>query len=406
MRNRKKRGLIIFFTGILVFFTSLVFFVIGNHEGMLVPDILRRIALMFLILASIALIYSIIIIKKSWYRRTWKKNKITIISILITFYALGCCAFLFLLYGPNHRFRDWLITTAMVTKDHQYYCKWFYGDEIIALVMDENYVDDGGAESDSSLINHRPTITYANEYEKEILEREEGQLYKLVRFKVNGCNAYLGVVYDPSKVSVGHSKYIGRTGQFIYDMAKEQDATIAINGGAFSDPGGHGTGGVPTGVTISDSKIISDNPVYSNRKIIGIDKDNNLVLRQNGRAQDLIDEGIRDAVTMGPFLIVNGKPSYIRGNGGWGYAARAAIGQRADGIMLLLVVDSTEFRTKGASMVDLTEIMQRYGAINAANLDGGTSTGMVVEGELINKPVNMSLENRTRPIATMIMVKE
>ena len=91
---------------------------------------------------------------------------------------------------------------------------------------------------------------------------------------------------------------------------------------------------------------------------------------------------------MAPFLIVNGKPSFIKGNGGWGIAARTAIGQRKDGIVLFLVVDSNYNRTKGATMADLVDIMQKYGAVNAANLDGGTSSVMVVEGEMINDPID------------------
>ena len=95
--------------------------------------------------------------------------------------------------------------------------------------------------------------------------------------------------------------------------------------------------------------------------------------------------GVRDAVSWGPFLIVNGKQSFIRGNGGWGYAARSAIGQREDGIVLLLVISSNQIRTKGADMVDLAEIMKRYHAINAANLDGGTSTVMVMPKDIAQK---------------------
>ena len=117
-----------------------------------------------------------------------------------------------------------------------------------------------------------------------------------------------------------------------------------------------------------------------------------------------MDSGIRDAVTMGPFLIVNGKSSFIRGNGGWGLAARTAIGQRADGIVLFLVVDSNEFRSKGASMFDLTEIMENYGAVNAANLDGGTSSVMVENGELLNDPIDSAFRHKTRPIPTFFKV--
>ena len=94
----------------------------------------------------------------------------------------------------------------------------------------------------------------------------------------------------------------------------------------------------------------------------------------------------------------------IKGNGGWGYGARTAIGQRKDGIVLMLVVDSNEFRTKGASIKDLAEIMQKYGAVNAANLDGGTSSALVINNKLINDPINSALQHKTRGIPTIFKV--
>jgi exopolysaccharide biosynthesis protein len=94
----------------------------------------------------------------------------------------------------------------------------------------------------------------------------------------------------------------------------------------------------------------------------------------------------------------------MRANGGYGYGARTAIGQREDGVTLILVVDSNETRTNGASMKDLTDIFANYGAINAAALDGGTSTSMVENGKMISRPVNASLKHVTRPVATGIIV--
>jgi len=123
-------------------------------------------------------------------------------------------------------------------------------------------------------------------------------------------------------------------------------------------------------------------------------------------AQQAINNGIRDAVTFWPFLIVNGKSSFVKGNGGWGTAPRSAIGQRQDGIVLFLVIDGRMVGRPGADMFDLVEIMQRYGAYNAANLDGGTSCGLVVNGELINDPVNGSGKHKTRMIATGFIVKD
>ena len=403
--NSKKKGTVLLLVSLFLIFTSLVFFVIGCNSDRLISDINRRLALTILILCVILLIYSIFLLIRFKYRRGFKKKKVVIFSSLVGLYAVGCLSFLFILYGPVENFKTWLITTAMATMNHQHYCKWFYSDDVINEVMANNYVGRSEADTDPNLITFDEEIEYANEYERAVLERNKDALYKIIEFDVNGCDAYLAVIYDASKISVGISKYLGRGGQYIYDMAEEQGAVLAINGGGFYDPNYNGNGANPLGVTISDGEIITDYAYDSmNGGIIGFDLENRLVLLRDASAKDAIDYGIRDAVTMGPFLIVNGEMAEIRGNGGWGYAARTAIGQRKDGIVLMLVVDSNEFRTQGASIRDLAEIMEKYGAINAANLDGGTSSALVINNELINDPINSALEHKTRGIPTIFKV--
>lgn len=405
--NTRKKGIILLWISIFIIFTSLTFFVIGCNSDYLVNNIAKRFALTFLILAILLLAYSIFLLIRFRFSRAFKKTKIIVVSAIVGLYVLGCSSFLFILYGPIDNFRTWLITTAMATMNHQHYCKWFYSDAVINRVLGQNYVGNDGMSTDPSLITFDKVTSYANEYEREILERDEDDLYKIIRFKVNGCDAYLAAIYDASKISVGVSKYVGVGGQYIYDMAKQQKAVLAINGGGFYDPGYNSNGANPLGVTIADGKIVTDDAYASNNGgLIGFNLANQLVLMRDANASEAIDAGVRDAVTMGPFLIVNGKMADIKGNGGWGVAARTAIGQRKDGIVLFLVVDSNEFRTKGASIKDLAEIMERYGAINAANLDGGTSSAMVENGELLNDPINSALEHKTRGIPTIFKVKE
>ena len=111
---------------------------------------------------------------------------------------------------------------------------------------------------------------------------------------------------------------------------------------------------------------------------------------------EAMKSGIRDAIQYGPFLIVNGKSSYVKGNGGWGVAPRSAIAQRKDGIVLFLVIDGRQKSSLGADMKDLSNILLRYGAYNAANLDGGTSSAMSVNGSIITHPMNGNFQPKTR----------
>lgn len=333
-----------------------------------------------------------------------KKAKIILISITI-FFILCVSSFLFLLYGPYDRFRNWLITTAMTTMNHQYLATWFYDDETIQKVLENNQVIESGESTDSNLIKFvdydTSIVTYKNKYDKEILTKDPGNNdYKVINITGDGLRGYLVAIYDASKVKIGTSANMGNSGQMLTTIAKNNNALVAMNASGFIDPEYNSNGGVPHGAVIKDGKLVS-NEVSNNNSggIIGFDKDNKLVLLKKS-ASEALAMGVRDAVEFGPFLIVNGKPSFIRGNGGWGSAPRSAIGQRKDGIVLFLVMDGRDYANGilGADMVDLTEILSNYGAYNAANLDGGTSSGLVVNNELINKPVNANNQKLTRAI--------
>ena len=344
-------------------------------------------------------------------RKKIKKRKIwiRILEVLLVLFILGILSGITLLYGPWHGFRDWLITTAMTTLSHQHYATWFYSDELIQSVLNENMVIETGESTNSDeveIVAYLDSENYANEYEEAILKKDpNNDLYKVIQISGKGYSGHLVAVYDPSKISVCITKYLNTKGQYLVDMAKDNNAVVAINGGGFIDPNYNSLGGVPQGIVISNGKVISNRSYTKAGGIIGFTDENKLVLGKM-TAQQALNQGVRDAVSFGPFLIVNGKPSFIKGNGGWGTAPRTAIGQRKDGVVLFLVIDGRMVGRPGADMVDLTEIMQNYGAYNAANLDGGTSCGLVVEGKLINDPINGSGKHKTRMIATGFIVKE
>lgn len=336
-------------------------------------------------------------------KKNISKTRKILIAIL-TLIVIGLISFLFLLYGPYKNFREWLITTAMTTMNHQYLATIFYDEKTIDEVLKQNYVKESGENTDSTQVifnSYKSSTMFLNKYEKEILTKDKGNdLYKKINITGDGLRGYLVAIYDPSKVKIATSAYIGTKGQMLTTMAKNNNAVVAMNASGFIDPGYNSNGGNPHGIVIKDGKIISNQARYGGTGgLIGFDKENKLILSRM-TADEALNKGIRDAVDFGPFLIVNGKPSFIKGNGGWGTAPRSAIAQRKDGIVLFLVMDGRDYAhgISGADMVDLTEILLNYGAYNAANLDGGTSSGLVINNELVNKPVNGNGQNQTRAI--------
>lgn len=344
----------------------------------------------------------------------WKKILKTLLILII----LGIITILILFYGPISTFRDWWITTAMTTMSHKYLAEWFFDQDTINEVLAKNKIEDTDETTDTSLIViglDEEEIEYENEFEKQILAKSldkeeyniyaEGKDYRIIKIEGKGYSGYLAAIYDPSKVKVATSKYIGNSGQYLTDISKQKDAVIAINGGGFLDENSKGNGSTPLGIVMSEGKVIANNNNTVGGGLIGFDKNNKLVIGKMtlSAAKSL---GIRDAVTFSPFLIVNGESAKIKGNGGWGTAPRTVIGQRQDGIVLFLVLDGRRLTMPGASIKDLIEIMENYGAYNAANLDGGTSSAMTYNHELVNDPVDASGNHRTRHIATAFVFTE
>ena len=419
-KNKKKISSNIMRISILFIPVLITLLIVSSHSHELITRNISIVIYLLLCIAVFVFLISLIFYIKNYEKKIKKRNRLLngLYLVFVSVYIIGCISFLTLLYGPNTKFKDWLVTTAMATMNHKKYCMWFYNQKEIDEVFSRNYIEEPEGSSDEDLITtskieedvvEEKKIEYANEYEEAVLTKnDENDIYKIINLEVNGCKAYLAVIYDPSMVHVTTTDKVGVRGQYVTTMAKRENAYVAINGAGFYDPNYSSSGGCPKGITIVNGKVVTNNEYgrAASGGLIGLTKDNKLVLLRNITAKEALDRGIRDAVSWGPFLIVNGKAAYTKGNGGWGYAARTAIGQRADGIILFLVVDSNYNRTKGADMGDMTDIMVKYGAINATNLDGGTSSVMAVNGELISHPINSSLKNETRPIATAFVVRK
>ena len=348
--------------------------------------------------------------KKSNKKENRKNNKTIITNVFTALFSIGSVGIiivLFLLYGPFSGFREWLVTTAMTTMTHQYFATWFYDDETIKYILDKNKIIESGESTDASAIKigaNSEKVTYENEFERAILERDkENNDYKIIEIEEKKFDGYLVAVYEPSRIKTVATQNLGVSGQYLTKMAKNNDALIAINGGGFDDPNFNSTGGSPLGITVCSGKYVTEKVYNGAGGIIGFTQDDKLYL---GKASlsEAKKQGIRDAVTFGPFLIVNGKPSAVLGNGGWGTAPRTAIGQRKDGIVLFLVLNGRRGTKVGADMDDLIEILQKYGAYNAANLDGGTSSVLVVGDTIVNDPIDSTGAHKTRPISTGFIV--
>ncbi len=327
-------------------------------------------------------------------------NKLVILFIILDLLVIGGFV---MMYGPWDFVRNLYINTAMKTKDHQYFANIFYSKETIEKVMNSNYfitindnVDEDDIKIDTSEKDH-----YDNEYDREILTRTAGNNdYKIINIKTGITKGYLIAIYDPTKVRLIRAKNfnVGSYGEQVTAMCNRYGGLVCINGGGFVD---HGTGSdIPLGYVIENEEIVWPLTNHDTQRgnLIGFNKKGKLLLLSNATGEEALEKGMTDGLEFGPFLIVNGKSLEIVGDP-WGRSPRVAIAQRKDGVVLFLVFDGENY-INGASMSDMLEILEKYGAYNAANLDGGHSTSLSINGKLYNNPPAMAKKQGGRYVVT------
>lgn len=196
------------------------------------------------------------------------------------------------------------------------------------------------------------------------------------------------LIKDPQRIKLAVTKEIGITGERVSDMVKDMGAIAGINAGGFYDPNGKGNGAFPDGLTMQDGKMVHNNVGDKAVNIVGFNDKGKLVIG-NMTAKQLEEENMREVVSFEPNLIVEGKP-VVKGDGGWGIAPRTGIGQMADGTVIFVVIDGRQPTWSiGATLRDLMHIFEDYHAVNAVNLDGGSSSELVYNSKVINRLWNI-----------------
>ena len=317
-----------------------------------------------------------------------KKLRLKISKITILIFLLDLLVIDGLILINNDNFKTFWIPTAMTTMKHKYLAYTLYDEDTVDKIMSENYIEkvNEDVNLDDIVIGGDKKIKYTSKFEKELFARDEGnEVYKTIRINESKFKGWLIGIYDPSDVELAVSSKLGKAGQSVNTLVKNNKGLVGINGGGFEDLDGWGNGSIPYGTIIKDGKIIWTHSGGSGG-LIGFTKDHKMYLTSKS-PEAAIQDGMMEAVDFGPFLIVNGKVSKIHGDGGWGTAPRSVIAQRKDGVVLFLIIEGRlPGYSTGATMNDVIEMLLRYKAYNAANLDGGASSTMSIEGKLWNRP--------------------
>lgn len=300
--------------------------------------------------------------------------------------------YLFIVSGKVPAVQEIWITSAMTTLNHKWLATAFIDEHTILSVMERNKVDDSGHTTDPEMLK-KEVIE-----EKEVVEVEEEKDpypgYQLLEEGIYikdigelGWKGKLILVEDPSRVDLVQTRYQWERGDLIKTLVPLHEARLGVNAGGFVDgPNYDSNGSTPAGLLIINGKVINSSGNYKH-SVIGLNEDNILILGKMTK-QEALDARLRSAVDFRPFLIVNGEPMIKNGTGGWGLAPRTAIGQRPTGEILFMVVDGRRpTHSIGVDLKVLQDVLLQEGAINAAMLDGGSSTvAYHIEQGYLNRP--------------------
>ena len=329
-----------------------------------------------------------------WFGKFLLRTLLIVITTAVLLVA-GAVGLIYTInYGPSPSARSLFVSSMLETSAAGFLATWFLPTEEIDTILATNKVEN------FEVITNPNLVIIQEEQDETVIEKEEKPI-EIVKVSGLTYSGNMMIVKDPSRIYVATCQNFNnpnRRGDKLGEMMERENALAGINGGGFYDPNGKGTGSVPLGFVFSKGEYLYGSDTEK-EILIGFDNNNKLIVGEmtGKEAQEL---GIRDALSFGPALVVNGVAADIRGQGS-GLNPRTAIGQKADGTVLMLVVNGRQANSLGATYSDLIDIMLEFGAVNAANLDGGNSSLMIYDGEQISSSARL-IGNREMPACILV----
>lgn len=330
---------------------------------------------------------------------------IFILFLIINLYVM-CLIFC---YGPSKSARDIFVTTMLETGQMKF---------VVSLVMDDDSVQ--------KIVDSNSMKTMDEEVDNDLIKVEENKNQPDIELKEISGNTFFAkmlIIKDPSRVKLA-SIYDGSWktyGVTLDKLVNDNNAIAGVNGGLYQSSGNKG--GSPLGVVVRNGKIEYNQPTgLAGLYLIGLNEENLLQIidiqnKSKSDVENIIKENkIRDAVAFQEEtsdannhfvkLIINGERRETKGSGS-GANPRTAIGQRKDGTILLLVTDGRGANGHlGATASDLIDVMEEYGAVNAANLDGGSSSSMYYNNKYEMTSVTLYYSNSSWRLPTGFIVSK
>ena len=283
--------------------------------------------------------------------------------------------------GPSPTARNQLTMTLIEASATKWIPALFIGEDTVAEIRTGENVELAENVTDvSAVVISRNALTSAND---EWAAYPDG--IRIETVSGNTYNATVMIVRNPEQVYLGISTHEGFStsipGKRLTAAIEDEGAIAAVNGGAFNDNGTTASyvGTLPAGLVYSEGECVwtSGKPSETSG-FAGFTEDNILIVHKDNISKAQAEKlNIRDGCCFGPVLIMNEEINMEAYNKVSGLNPRTAIGQRADGAVVFVCIDGRQPSSMGGEYADVIDIMVEYGAINACNMDGGSSTVML-----------------------------
>ena len=309
------------------------------------------------------------------------RRSLLVFFTLVLLLVIGLCMICNLIFnGPSESARDVLTMSMLESSGMKWFPGIFIGNDKVQQIQ-ENIsatLPNDVSGSDSVVIKPDNSLTDA-----EWKDHPDGIRIEYVYGDT--YNAYVMLIRNPADVYMATSTEKFSTsiaGERIHLQIEKEGAIAAINAGAFFDNGTSSSvvGSVPEGLVIAGGEVVWNSGKAPEEGFVGFNEDNIMVVAKTMTAEKAMELKIRDGCCFGPVLIMDSTVNEEAYNSNSGWNPRTAIGQRADGTVIFLCIDGRQAGSLGGSYADIIDIMMEFGAVNACNLDGGSST--VMQGRL------------------------
>ena len=320
---------------------------------------------------------------------------LVILALCVAIGMVGLGTALLITHGPSEQAKTIFVRTFLDTGTVKWVPDLFMSHQEVDRLANPVYI--------------QGTVKYSIEKEAAVTEvvfepiPEDQPVIELVDISGASWHGKMLVVRDPSLVRLAVSEAMEERGVYGFSELKQVEEFCEQYGaiGGITAGGFDMETGAPAWFIIKGGKVIvscHDAPGCA----VGFTADHKLLVGWMNETEAL-ERGMVEGLCWPPMLIVDGVK--VTGMGG-GYNPRAAIGQKADGTVILVLIEGRMVSSLGATFDDLADFMEEQGCINACNLDSGRSSIMVFNGEPVTKVAigaGIQLVNRAAPNAFVVM---